>query len=106
CFDLDNDATTGVELWGNGPYELLLVVYPYAGSADAPAFGIAKGGATMPENYSVDNAVIKGVVTDNGVETEVAIPRADLPAMAGITANVYEWSNKGGSDKLEVTVAL
>ena len=106
CFDLDNDPATGVELWGNGPFELLLVVYPYAGSADAPAFGIAKGGATMPENYSVDNAVIKGVVTDNGVETEVAIPRADLPAMAGITANVYEWSNKGGSDKLEVTVTL
>ena len=106
CFDQDNDPTSGVELWGNGPYELLLVVYPYAGSADAPAFGIAKGGATMPENYSVDNAVIKGVVTDDGVETEVAIPRADLPAMAGITANVYEWSNKGGSDKLEVTVTL
>ena len=106
CFDTDNDPATGVELWGNGPYELLLVVYPYAGSADAPAFGIAKAGATMPESYTVANAVIKGVVTDSGVETEVAIPRSDILSMPASPVTVSSWSNKGGGDKLSVTCTL
>jgi hypothetical protein len=105
-FDLDNDPTTGVELWGNGPYELLLVIYPYAGSADAPAFGIAAAGTAAPDNYTVDNAVIKGVVTDSGVETEIAVPRSDIMAMPTTPVKVYSWSNKGGGDKLEVTVTL
>ena len=106
CFDMDNDPSTGVELWGNGPYELLLVVYPYGGSAEAPEFGIAKAGATMPEDFTVDNAVIKGVVTESGVETEIAIPRADLMSIPGTAVTVYSWSNKGGSDKLSVTCTL
>ena len=106
CFDTDNNPATGVELWGNGPYELLLVVYPYAGSASAPAFGIAAAGTAAPDTYKVDNAVIKGVVTDSGVETEVAIPRADILAMPSTPVNVYYWSNKGGSEKLEVTCTL
>lgn len=105
-FDLDNDPTTGVELWGNGPFELLLVVYPYAGSADAPAFGIAKAGATMPEDYTVDHAVISGVVTESGVETEIAIPRADLIEMPTTPVTIYNWSNKGGSPKLSVSCTL
>ena len=105
-FDTDNDPATGVELWGNGPYELLLVIYPYAGSADAPAFGIAAAGATAPDNYTVDNAVVKGVVTESGVETEISVPRADILAMPSTPVKVYSWSNKGGGDKLEVTVTL
>ena len=105
-FDMDNNPDTGVELWGNGPYELLLVIYPYAGSADAPAFGIAAAGTAAPDNYTVDNAVIKGVVTDSGVETEIAVPRSDIMAMPTTPVNVYSWSNKGGGDKLEVTVTL
>lgn len=106
CFDLDNNAATGVELWGNGPYELLLVIYPYAGSADAPAFGIAAAGTAAPDTYKVDNAVIKGVVTDSGVETEIAVPRADIISFPSTPVNVYHWSNKGGSEKLEVTCTL
>ena len=105
-FDLDNDATTGEELWGNGPYDMILVLYPYAGSADAPAFGIAKAGATAPSTCNVDNAVIKGVVTDSGVETEISIPRADLLEIPTTPVKVYYWSNKDGSEKLEVSVTL
>ena len=105
-FDMDGDPSTGVELWGNGPYELLLVIYPYAGSADAPAFGIAKGGTAAPDTYTVDNAVIKGVVTDSGVETEISVPRADIMTIPTTPVTVYSWSNKGGSDKLSVTCTL
>ena len=105
AFDLDNDDTTGLELWGNGPYEILLVVYPYAGTADAPAIGVAKAGATMPETCSVDKAVIKGIVTDTGVETEVSIPRSDLISLPDTPVTVWTWSNKGGT-KLNVSVTL
>ena len=105
-FDLDNNPETGEELWGNGPYDLLLVIYPYAGSADAPDFGIAASGTVVPSGYTVAHAVIKGVVTDSGVETEIAVPRADLPAIPSTPVTVYSWSNKGGGDKLEVTCTL
>ena len=105
-FDLDNDPATGVELWGNGPYELLLVIYPYAGTADAPAFGIANAGTAAPDSYTVDNAVIKGVVTESGVETEIAVPRADIMTIPTTPVTVYSWSNKGGGDKLSVTCSL
>ena len=105
-FDLDNNPETGEELWGNGPYDLLLVIYPYAGSADAPDFGIAASGTVVPSGYTVAHAVIKGVVTDSGVETEIAVPRADLPTIPTTPVTVYSWSNKGGGDKLEVTCTL
>ncbi len=105
CLDTDKDASTGTELWGNGPYEIILVVYPYAGTADAPAFGIASSGATAPSTCSVDHAVINGVVTDSGVETEIAIPRADLPGIPATEITAWTWSNKSGT-KLSVDVTL
>ena len=105
-FDLDGDATTGEVLWDNGPYDIILVIYPYAGSADAPAFEIAKAGTAVPGGCSVENAVIKGVVTESGVETEIAVPRADLIAIPKTPVTVYTWSNKGGGDKLSVTTTL
>ena len=105
-FDLDSNPETGVELWGNGPYEMLLVIYPYDGSADAPAFGIAKAGTVAPEGYTVDHAVIKGVVTDSGVETEISVPRSDLMAIPTTPVTVYYWSNKDGSEKLSLTCTL
>lgn len=105
-FDLDGNPDNGETLWGNGPYDLILVVYPYAGSASSPAFGIAKAGAAAPGTCTVANAVIQGVVTESGVETEIAIPRSDLLAMPSTPVTVYSWSNKGGGDKLSVTTTL
>ena len=105
-FDLDGDATNGETLWGNGPYDLILVIYPYAGSAASPAFGIAAEGATAPSTYTVANAVIKGVVTESGVETEISVPRADIMTIPTTEIKAYYWSNKGGSEKLEVSCTL
>ena len=105
AFDTDGDASNDVDLWGNKA-DILLVVYPYAGTADAPQFEIAKDGATMPEANSVANAVVKGVVTDSGVETEVSIPRADIVGLPATEFKVSYWSNKGGSEKLTVSLTL
>ena len=104
AFDTDGDPSTDVDLWGNKA-DILLVVYPYAGSSSAPAFGIAQTGSTLPDTSSVANAVISGVVTDSGVETVVAIPRADIAGLPS-SFNVTYWSNKGGSEKLTVPVTL
>lgn len=105
AFDTDGDASNDVDLWGNKA-DILLVVYPYAGTADAPKIEIAKAGATMPEANSVANAVAKGVVTDSGVETEVSIPRADIVGLPATEFKVSYWSNKGGSEKLTVSLTL
>ena len=107
-FDMDGDPATGEELWGSGPYEMILVIYPYAGSKDAPVFGMANSGTAVPSSCTVANAVIKGTITDSGVETEIAIPRSDLLAMPSTPVTVYSWSNKGGMEngKLSVTCTL
>jgi hypothetical protein len=93
CFDLDNDETTGTELWGNGPFEILCVLYPYADNAVA----IAKEGTAVPEGCTVANAKVAGSIKESGVGVEIAIPRADLLAMPNSPINVWAWSNKGGT---------
>ena len=92
CFDLDNNESTGVELWGNGPYEILCVIYPYADNAIA----IAAEGSAAPEGCTVANAKVAGAIAD-GVAFECSIPRADLLAMPEGPVNVWAWSNKGGT---------
>lgn len=93
CFDLDNDETTGIELWGNGPYEILCVIYPYADNAIAIA---SDEGTAVPEGCSVARAKVAGAIAD-GVAFECSIPRADLLAMPIGPINVWAWSNKSGT---------
>ena len=100
CFDLDNDDTTGVELWGNGPYEILCVIYPYADNAIA----IAGEGTAVPEGCSVDRAKVAGAISE-GVAFECSIPRADLLEMPVGPVNVWAWSNKSGT-KINLQAAL
>lgn len=92
CFDLDNDDTTGTELWGNGPYEILCVIYPYADNALA----IAGEGTAVPEGCSVDRAKVAGAISE-GVAFECSIPRADLLEMPAGPVTVWAWSNKSGT---------
>lgn len=106
AFELDDDATTGVSLWDNGPYEILLVFYPFAGTAEAPAFGVAAAGAAVPDGCSVANAKINGVVTESGVETEISVPLSDLIALPSTAFKVISWGNKGAGDKLTAEVTL
>lgn len=99
CFDLDNDPTTGVELWGNGPYEVLMAVFPFAGTAESPAFEFSGDNAIAPDTYSLENIKLAGRVTaDGGVETEISIPRSNLPEIgAEQEIKVETWGNKGAN---------
>ena len=100
CLDLDNDATTGDgELWGNGPYEAVMALFPYAGTASAPEFSFKSDSAIMPATFSIKNAKLAGKVTDGvGVEVEISIPLADLPAIPETEFSIYTWGNKGADD--------
>ena len=96
AFDLDNNMETGETLWGNGPYEFVGVLYPFGGSAEAPAINEAPGDACMPSTSTLENLVCQGTADANGVKIEYRIPRADLPALTE-SFDVYSWGNKGFS---------
>lgn len=96
AFDLDNNMETGETLWGNGPYEFVGVIYPFAGSAEAPAINEAPGDDCLPETATLENVVCQGTADASGVKIEYRIPRADLPALTE-SFDVYSWGNKGFS---------
>ena len=93
-FDLDGDETNGESLWGNGPYDFVGVLYPYAGTADAPAFSEAPGADCVPANYTLANTFCKGYADENGAYVEYRIPRADLPAIPSTPITIKSWGNK------------
>ena len=94
ALELDGDPATGETLWGNGPFEFVGVLYPYAGSADAPAINETPGDACLPEGCTLANATCKGVVNESGAAVEICIPRADLPTIPTTKITVWSWGNK------------
>ena len=107
AFDTDNNAETGDgALWGNGPYEAIMALFVFGGSADAPVVTNPVGESTVAPSGTVANIVCRGVVTADGVESELVIPRADLPAIpSGQDITISTWGNKG-ANKLTATVQL
>ena len=89
--NLDGDETTGVSLWGNGPYEFVGVLYPYG--ATEGTFVETPGDACMPETATLANAKAAGAVTEAGAIVEISIPLADLPALPA-EFDVVSWGNK------------
>lgn len=89
--DGDNNMETGVELWGNGPYEFIGVFYPYAA---AGTFKSNPGDACMPDTFTLANATCAGKESDAGAEVEICVPRKDLPAFPATEMTIYSWGNK------------
>ena len=98
--DYDNDTTTGGgEIWGNGPYECIFVIWPFAGSGDAPAFAEKPLGDSMIKpSGSLAHYNANGKADATGVELEFSIPRADLPELPATQISVYAWGNKSGEN--------
>lgn len=109
ALDLDKDDTTGDgTLWGNGPYEFVGVVFPYGGSAEAPAIDVDvvnTDAACAPDIYTIDNLVLNGAIDEGGATIEFSIPRADIPEIPNAEIIVKAWGNKD-LDKVSVTVTL
>ena len=98
--DYDNDTTTGGgEIWGNGPYECIFVIWPFAGTGDAPAFADKPLGESMIKpSGSLAHYNANGKADTSGVELEFSIPRADLPELPATEISVYAWGNKSGEN--------
>lgn len=96
--DLDNDSTTGTgDIWGNGPYEFIALMWPYAGSSTSPAFNESPTSSWQcsPTTYSIANLALKGKAdSTNGVSIEFSIPRSDLPTIptTSITIKFFGYS--------------
>ena len=107
AFDVDGDATNGVTLNSNGPYDFIGFFLPYGGSAEEPAIieAPSAGGGWLPETNTLEHMECKGVVNDKGAFLEYRIPRADLPAIPTTPVTVVSWGNKDLS-KVTLTATL
>ena len=84
-FDLDNDPSTyEADFWGTtGDFVLLL--YPYAGTSESPAFNAsktAKWDYGPTSGYTIDNIALYGEETSGTAAFELRIPRADMPTVS------------------------
>ena len=98
AFDLDKDLTTGAHtLWGNGPFEYVGVIWPYGGSAEAPAINKKPESACNSSAAAIKSIACDGVIDDSGVTLEFSINLADLPTLPSNPAEapfiIYSWGS-------------
>ena len=110
CFDIDNDPTTGIELWGNGPYECLMALFPFQGTKDEPVIAFpdpeaADQNTVVPEGLTLDGAKVAGQVVEDGVITEIAVLRTSVPALPKTPITIETWGIKS-ANHLTLEVAL
>jgi len=106
-FDTDRNPETGDGvLWSNGPSEAILLVYPFGGSADYPEFVISGKNTVAPDYLTAGNVILKGAISDNGVEIELRIPVSDLGLPRNRVIDVTTWGNKGATNMRGQSLAL
>lgn len=96
-FDLDNDPATGENAEGSrGNFESFMYLYLFNGSAEAPVIAAAPSGGA--KGMVITDIAAAGVITDELIEIELSVPRANLPAVAaGQTIRVVSWRSKDGT---------
>ena len=100
-FDMDNNPETGDYAENShGNYEAWMYLYLFGGTPEAPAFWESPKGDGKPSSSVIADVLCKGTLDDNPeedglIETEVRIPRANLPAVEkGQTISITSWGNK------------
>lgn len=105
-FNLDNNAETGDYSEGShGPFEATICIFPFAGTAEAPAIDIVK--FYLEQGVTTDGITLKGAIADDLIEVEFVIPRANFTTQvqSGDVITVYNWRAKdGNSTTLTYTV--
>ncbi len=111
-FDMDNNAETGDYAEGShGSFEAWMYLYLFGGTPEAPDFWESPKGDGKPSSSVIADVLCKGVVDDNPevdglIETEVRIPRANLPAVEkGQTISITSWGNKD-ANLMKVTFTI
>ena len=96
AFELDGNPDNGETLNSNGPFDFIGFIFPYGGTADAPAITEAagQGGESLPAPYTLANVVCKGYADATGAYVEYKVPRADLPAFPATPVTITSWGNK------------
>ena len=107
AFDTDGNPETGDgNLWGNGPYEAIFVVFPFGGASGSPEFETSGNGSVSPDWCSVSKVKLAGCLSEYGVEVELRIPIADLCLPEGTPINIYTWGNKGATGLKSTPIAF
>ena len=84
---MDNNPETGDYAENShGNYEAWMYLYLFGGTPEAPAFWESPKGDGKPSSSVIADVLCKGTLDDNPeedglIETEVRIPRANLPAV-------------------------
>ena len=95
--DTDKNLTTGdMTLWGNGPFEYVGVIWPYGGTASAPAINKNPGSAYGNEGKAIAGVVCDGAISDDTVAIEFSVPLSSLCTIPSTPFIIYSW----GSPKL------
>ena len=95
--DTDKNLTTGdMTLWGNGPFEYVGVIWPYGGTASAPAINKNPGSAYGNDGKAIAGVVCDGAISDDTVAIEFSVPLSSLCAIPSTPFIIYSW----GSPKL------
>ncbi len=80
----------GIDAW--------FYVFLFKGGAENPVIETAPTGGCSAEQSYVSHIVAAGRISSDQeyIETELSVPREDLPIEKGQTVNVYSWGNKSG----------
>ena len=96
--DSDNDSSTGAMSDSIIGLETYMHIYPFAGTASAPAFSTVNEGDSYPSKDVLKSVIFAGAFTDTTVELEVRLPLAQAGIKKGDTVAIYSWGNKDASD--------
>lgn len=82
----------GIDAW--------FFVFLFKGGAENPTIETSPSGGCSAETSFVSHIVAAGRISSDQeyIETELSVPREDLPIEKGQTVNVYSWGNKSGSN--------
>ena len=95
-FDWDNNAETGIAENSNPGFDCWCYLYIFGGSAEAPIIKEHPNGSGT--EMSIANITAKGVITDELIEIELSIPRADMvDVAAGTETRILSWRSKDGT---------
>ena len=95
-FDWDNNEETGIAEGSNPGFDCWCYLYIFGGTAESSFIKEHPNGSG--KEMSIKNITAKGVITDDLIEIELSIPRADMVDVdAGTQARVLSWRSKDGT---------
>ena len=96
--DTDNNPSTGATSDKINGLETYMYIYPFAGTASAPAFATSNQGYSYPSSSILNSVLFAGAFTSSIVELELRVPLSEAGIKKGDVIAIYSWGNKSASD--------